>query len=698
MINEGALDVSTVRNCRKRMSRPPRHPAGDRFAAGGGSRLAPRLTALSRFAAVVVVLVGIAVLSGRALGWDRTTAPKAMKPNTAAALVLAGISLFLSLPGRGDSRRSAARRAAAAVAAALVLSLGALTFSEYALARDLGIDELLLSVSGDGAHPARMAWHTALSISLLGAALLMIDLDTRLGLRPGQILALPSAAIAFVGAIGYLYDAAVFAVPAYTDMALSTSLSILLATTGVLAARPDQGIVRILFSPGSAGIMARRLLPIAFLVPVVVGFLVLEGQHQGLYGAEIAAGLLAICTILLLGAVLYGTAHSLETADAGRLRAERNYREQAAVLQSVFEHMADGVVVADERGRFVLQNRVAHRMLGEAMDRDPSEWTEAYGVFLPDRTTPFPWEELPLARALRGESSDRVEMFLRNATTPDGVYLSVSGRPLPGPAGGLGGGVAVIHDVTERKLAEQEILALNRDLERRVRERTAQLEAVNHELEAFAYSVSHDLRAPLRSIDGFGAILQEDFEEKLGPDGNDSIRRMRRATRHMGDLIDDLLKLSKITRAELNLESVDLSSLARSVADDLLRNDPREDLELVVASGVEVRGDPRLLRIALENLIGNAFKFTSQTPNAAIEFGVAGNGSRPVYFIRDNGVGFDPAYVGKLFAPFQRLHGAEEFPGTGIGLATVQRVILRHGGTVRAEGAVGKGATFSFTL
>ena len=679
------------------LSRPD---ADHAFAPGaaGSSRLSRRLTAFSRAAAVVVLLTGLAVLAGRAFGWAPATTPAAMKPNTALAVALAGVSLLLSLPGRGDARRSAGRRAAAVAAAVLVALIGALTFSEYVFARDLGIDEIVLTVTGDAAYPARMARHTALALLLLGAALLVIDFDTRLGLRPGQILALPSAAIAFVGGIGYFYDAVVFPVPSYTDMALSTSLTILLAAAGVLAARPDRGLVRILFSPGPAGIMARRLLPVVFLVPVVVGCLVLEGQHRGVYGAEIGAGLLAICTILVLAAVLYGTAHSIETADAARARAERSYREQAAVLQSVFEHMADGVVVADEKGKFLFQNRVAHRLLGEAMDRAPSEWTEAYGVFLPDEKTPFPWTELPLARALRGESSDRVEMFLRNAASPDGVYLSVSGRPLPSVEGGFRGGVAVIHDVTERKHAEREILALNRDLERRVSERTAQLEAVNHELEAFAYSVSHDLRAPLRSIDGFGAILQEDFEEKLGADGKDSIRRMRRATRHMGDLIDDLLKLSKITRAELNLESVDLSALVASVADGLLRSEPREDLELVIAPGVEVRGDPRLLRIALENLIGNAFKFTSQTPKASVEFGVSGNGSRPVYFVRDNGVGFDAAYVGKLFAPFQRLHGAEEFPGTGIGLATVQRVILRHGGTVRAEGAVGKGATFSFTL
>ena len=226
----------------------------------------------------------------------------------------------------------------------------------------------------------------------------------------------------------------------------------------------------------------------------------------------------------------------------------------------------------------------------------------------------------------------------------------------------------------------------------------AALEASNKELDAFSYSVSHDLRAPLRSIDGFSQVLQEEFEGRLSADGEDALRRIRGATQRMGQLIDDLLKLSTVTRAELRRERVDLSEMARSVGLEFSQRKPKRQVEVRIADGAVVEADPRLLRIVIENLMDNAFKFTSKRADARIEFGTREDDGRAVYFVRDNGVGFDMAYVGKLFGAFQRLHSAVEFPGTGIGLATVQRIIHRHGGSVRAVGAPGEGATFSFTL
>jgi signal transduction histidine kinase len=244
----------------------------------------------------------------------------------------------------------------------------------------------------------------------------------------------------------------------------------------------------------------------------------------------------------------------------------------------------------------------------------------------------------------------------------------------------------------ETKAAE--VGTLNEELHRQV----VQLGAANGELEAFSYSVSHDLRAPLRSIDGFSQVLQEDFGDRLGADGEDALGRIRRAARHMGQLIDDLLKLSKVTRAELHRERVDLSEMARSVAADISRRDPKRQAEVRFADGAVVEADPRLLRIVIENLMDNAFKFTSKKADARIEFGTRDDDGRVVYFVRDNGVGFDMAFAGKLFGAFQRLHSTVEFPGTGIGLATVQRIVHRHGGSVRAEGVPGEGATFSFSL
>jgi len=239
---------------------------------------------------------------------------------------------------------------------------------------------------------------------------------------------------------------------------------------------------------------------------------------------------------------------------------------------------------------------------------------------------------------------------------------------------------------------------LNADLERRVIERTARLEALNRELEAFSYSVSHDLRAPLRSIDGFSQSLLEDYAGRLDDTGRDYLCRVRAASQRMAQLIDDLLNLSRITRAEIYREEVDLSALARSIVAELQKSQPERPVEFTIAPGLAAEGDARLLRIALENLLNNAWKFTSKHPAARIEFGAMEQEGQTVYFIRDDGAGFDMAYADKLFGAFQRLHTASEFPGTGIGLATVQRIIHRHGGCVWARGEVERGATFYFTL
>jgi signal transduction histidine kinase len=244
--------------------------------------------------------------------------------------------------------------------------------------------------------------------------------------------------------------------------------------------------------------------------------------------------------------------------------------------------------------------------------------------------------------------------------------------------------------VRSRVLAER----ASKDLEDANRE----LEGTNRELEAFSYSVSHDLRAPLRTIDGFSQILQEDYEDKLDEEGVDYLGRVRAASKHMADLIDDLLDLSRVGRRPLSRERVDLSGLVAGIVEDFRVSEPERKVEFVAEENVAAWADMGLLKVALENLLGNAWKFTSREPEARIEFGVQEDAGRPVYFVRDNGAGFDQDYSDKLFGAFQRLHGQEEFEGTGIGLATVARIIHRHGGRVWAEGRVGEGATFYFTL
>lgn len=250
----------------------------------------------------------------------------------------------------------------------------------------------------------------------------------------------------------------------------------------------------------------------------------------------------------------------------------------------------------------------------------------------------------------------------------------------------------------QREQVEEELRKHRDHLEELVAERTTSLERVNKELEAFSYSISHDLRAPLRHINGFSQALLEEYGDKLNDNGKDYLHRVRTASRRMGELIDDLLSLSRITREEMQRQPVNLSALANDIATQLKKDQPDRVVQFDIQEGQTVQGDARLLRIALENLLGNAWKYTSKKASARIEFGCTENDGEQVYYVRDDGVGFDMKYAHKLFGSFQRLHQDDEFPGSGIGLATVARIIHRHGGRVWAEAEVNKAATFYFTL
>jgi PAS domain S-box-containing protein len=378
---------------------------------------------------------------------------------------------------------------------------------------------------------------------------------------------------------------------------------------------------------------------------------------------------------------------------------ERGLRESERRFKQLFENSADALFVHDEQGRFVDCNAEACRALGYPREEllqlsvadvavrliSEDERQEKRGTTL--------WE-----RAMQGEPGRIVGFEENELRHKDGTIFPVEvgvgaieyeGRQLI---------FASVRDTTERKRAEEELRRLNDELEQRVRQRTAQLEAFNSELEAFSYSVSHDLRAPLRAIDGFSQILLEDYKDRLDEEARGYLRRTKDASQRMGQLIDDLLDLSRMTRGEMSRERVDLSALARKIVDELRRVQPERQVEAAIEQGLVANGDARLLRVVLENLLGNAWKFTRDQPHPRIEFGSLEYERTLTYFVRDNGVGFEMAYSDKLFGAFQRLHRMSEFEGTGIGLATVQRIINRHGGRVWARSEVGKGATFFFTL
>jgi len=371
------------------------------------------------------------------------------------------------------------------------------------------------------------------------------------------------------------------------------------------------------------------------------------------------------------------------TVSRDELRKERDFTD------SVINSLPGVFYLFDEQGNFLRWNKNLERVSGYA-DQELS------------RMNPL---DLFSGRDRKLIAQRFAEVFAKGEQTAEAELVSRDGRRIPYFFTGLrlimDGKpllVGVGLDISERKRAEEEIRRLNEELEQRVRDRTAQLQAANQELEAFNYSVSHDLRAPLRAVEGLSRVLEEDYGTWLDEPGRDLLKRLRREGRRMSELIEDLLKLSRVTRGELHIEPVNLSAVIREIAQGLRETDPYREVEFLVPPAMMARGDLRLLKIALSHLLHNAWKFTSKHPRAVIEAGIKEIEGEAVFFVRDDGAGFDRKYADRLFGAFQRLHSETEFEGTGIGLATVRRIIHRHGGRIWAEGEVEKGATFYFTL
>ena len=431
---------------------------------------------------------------------------------------------------------------------------------------------------------------------------------------------------------------------------------------------------------GSDNGTTRRWIVAAYLRPAAVTTATATLAHRTEWAYT---GLVALFAVGAWFAAALGTR---------RAEAESRVRASESRMRTLLEAAPDAVITCDPQGRIEFINPQAERMFGYSRSELVGQPIE---VLVPERYLHH-HEELRngyIANPSVREIGSGLELWGRRKDGSE-IPVAISLSPVLNERGKMESVFADVRDVTQRRRADSEIHALNTQLAAQNQE----LQNVNHELEAFSYSVSHDLRAPLRAIDGFSRILQKELHDKLDAGAQDKLGRVRRGAQHMGELIDDLLKLSRVSRTDVKREPVDLSAMAGEIVEELRRNEPERSVRVDIAEGLSTQADSRLIRVALENLLNNAWKFTSEREDARIKFATAVGGTEKRFFVRDNGAGFDMAYADKLFGAFQRLHDAAEFPGTGIGLATVQRVIHKHGGRIWADASVDRGATFYFEL
>lgn len=639
------------------------------------------LLALS--ARVSPVVSGLAIGAGVAAlvgwGWEVEVLRRglagavSMNPVTALLFILAGISLALHgcpFPG--------ARRLWAQGLALVVMGMGVWRLLAYGVEGLGRLDQWLFADQLAGDLPGRvneMSPNAALGFVILGLGLLGMNWTTRRGFRPTEVCALLLNLLSFLALLGYLYEVPwLYGVVTFIPMALPTAGVFGLLSAGLLFARRDRGWMRLILSSSPGGVLVRQLFPLLVPALVLLGWLRLAGERRGLFVAEMGTTLYTIVAILLVGGLIWWSARTLHHTDKARRQAEH-----------FFTLSLDMLCIAERDGKLRRINPAFAETLGLTME-------EMLGRPFLEFVHPDDREktEKEAQQVMLGQPT---KVFENRYCCRDGTYRWFWWQAQFYEDDGLI--FATGRDVTEQKRAQREFRLLNEALH----ERATQLDASNQELEAFSYSVSHDLRAPLRGISGFAQALEERTKGALDETSQSYLLRVRRAADRMGYLIDDLLKLSRLTRTEMRLETVDLTGQALGILTLLKQRDPQRQVEWRVQGGMTLQADPALMQVLMENLLENAWKFTSKNPQALIVVEMSvGEAGEKICHVRDNGVGFDMRYASKLFGAFQRLHSMVEFPGTGIGLATVQRVVRRHGGRVWADSEMNVGTTFSFVV
>jgi PAS domain S-box-containing protein len=654
--------------------------AGDQFARPD---IAPQvrernLRALARMASAVAVAYGTLVLAGWVLRIPalQTLLPGqgAMHPLSALLFVLSGISLWKQARVTPAFASSSANGRVATITAALVGLVGLGFFVAHLTGHALVVDRL--AQLGMPTHGVVFKPNVAKNFLLLSLALLLGNVTLRKGVRPNEIFGVWLLLIAFLAILGFIYGIGVLR-DGVAFMPVSTALLFFLLALGVLCTKPDRGLAGLIISNGPGGSTARTLLPAMALVLLVLGWLRIEGERRGLFSVELGIALYTFAFMTIFGTMIWWSARSLYRVNLVRMRLE-NERDRFFALSSDLHY------IAGSDGFLRSVNVTWQSLLGFSQD-------ELLGMPFIDLIHPDD-RAATLAKLETAEHGAKIVSYENRIRRRDGSYRCFSWSATTEPDSGLIYGSA--RDITDRKEAEDNILALNT----RLAENASKLEQSNRELEAFSYTISHDLRAPLRHIDGYAGMLREDAADTLEPEMRRYLDVISDSARHMGSLIDDLLAFSRLGRQSLQRADVDMDELVQRALKEASGSTPFAGV-VSVAALPRLEADPVLWRQVWVNLLSNALKYSApRGPDARIQVSGEQAGNVVRYRIRDNGVGFDMRFADKLFGVFQRLHSHDEFEGTGVGLAIVQRVIARHGGRIVADAELDRGATFTIEI
>jgi PAS domain S-box-containing protein len=661
---------------------------------------------LPLLAAVTVILVGILTLTGWLLDISvlKTVFPGfvTMKANTAIGFVLAGLSLLIQTPLSSPPPR---RRVAQGCAMVVAL-LGLFTLAEHVFAWDFGIDHFFFRESQEEAgqsFPGRMAPTTALNLVLLGLALMFLDARTRRGRFPAEYLTLAAAGTTMLGFIGYFYGVEVlYRIPRYTTIALHTVLAFWVLCAGILLSRPRRGIMAIFTSSSLGGVVARRMLIPAILLPLLGGWLRVMGERAGFYGLGFGTAIFSTALILAFTGLVWWAASALNRMDAERQRNAEIVRQSESRKTAVVESALDCILTINHEGILVEINSATERTFGYSRD-------EMLGHEMAELIIPHRFREAH-RRGLAHYLATREGPILRRrieitALRKDGAEFPVELAVVPIEQDGPPLFTATLRDITDRKNAERALAQAQTDLkahadtlEKTVAERTEILNKTIGELEAFSYSLSHDLRAPLRAIRALTEIVLEEEAKEMSPAARDLLQKVVHSAQRMDRLVQDVLSFSQVSRQEIQLSTVDVEKLVRELIQERAEfQSPKA--EITIANPLlPMRGHEASLTQCVTNLLSNAVKFVARgvIPQVRIHTDTVGDNVR--LWFEDNGIGIDKVSQAKLFGLFQRQHAAQEYEGSGIGLSIVKKAIERMGGRVGVESAPGRGSRFWIDL